>query len=241
MTEARDEPPVSLDDYCAALRRRLGSERHFRSDWVLCDEHRHVQRAYAADYQRARVDLHALFGEDRANLERFELFLIIDGRIKSVDWPRSGTPVERARSYVRGLNNRAALDDAQLAAIALQHFLRPEILALAGARSRRAVELTWMTVERPSIRVGVAVEEEPGAFCLYEDQAAARYARGEVFERIAEAVEDATGCHCDGEMVQAVRENTVDAPAVPDSTASLIRFGCDVAGRFKLFARWPGA
>lgn len=225
-------PALRLAELSATLRaRKAGPDGQLREreDWVLIDADDTV--LWVEDWGLvARMRLNELFDADPSAVECMRLLLLIDGTQLRCDWPRRGTPRERALALVRCLNGRDDWDPNELAVTVRHHYLRgvPATLQLDGA-SLRGVWLTWMGPGEPRIPVGMAVCLASRRWALLADERTPALSEPEALHRLAEGVTAFSG----EDVTAAAVEDILDRQPAGLTPASrlLARLAVSVAQR----------
>jgi hypothetical protein len=209
------------------LRLRFGDIGEHRAEhWVLIDEHENV--LWDVPWRAlARARLNALFDEQPARALRLRLVLLREGHVRLVDWPRRGTPVERARALVRRFQLRCDVDPEQARALARGYYLR---LQRASTRDDSAFMVAWYTEDAELAPTGLIYKEVGKDWRLLTDDAQRRLPEQEVLRRIAEAATMFAGRPVDATDVAtaAARSGALRPDA---ATAFVMAVGVEVARR----------
>lgn len=162
--------------------------------WAIVDAGGAVIEAHER-IDDARAALHAFFDEDPGLTAQLRCVLVRFGREARIEWPRRGTPAERARALVRTLAFMPPGAGAwRLKHAARDHYLRARVLAMpAGGPRMLTAQLTWMSERSRCEPVGFLTYRrtgpEPGgewSACLPDGEG--RPGEEEVCARVAEAM-----------------------------------------------------
>ena len=182
---------LSLSEYAYAAAQRAGhsAQRHApRWEWVLVDE-REVVLAVFQSHSEAVTDLNSRFDADPATVFRLRMVLFDESGATHDEWPRGGSPVERAGALARHL--AVELPDVELDAFVAAHYLRGERgWAYLAGEQRRCVELWWYADSGGDPDpVGLLVERaEEGAWQFFVDGRGAGLSQSQVNQRVAQVM-----------------------------------------------------
>jgi hypothetical protein len=233
-------PPrsVSLTEFAAAARSRSGSSGDYvvrRAEYVIVNEDDEIVEAmpealgtsdYARSYLNARID------DDPAALS-WRLLVLINGVVEYQDWPRRGSPAERAIAVARKLSLNSV--DVDLVEFARESYLRAEIgrLQLSGL-SVRVLSVWWFDHAGEPEPVGLLIERSDNLWGALIDSRAKALPAHEVDARIAEAVRQfmLADKGWDAEGVGIVRDHLAQANwSSSNLDWLLVAFALDIADR----------
>jgi hypothetical protein len=227
--------PLRLSELKATLRaRHAGPQGHLQRSvsWVLVDSEDMV--LWVEEWRQvARARLNELFDEDASAVERLQLRLLVDGAEERCDWPRRGTPRERALSLVRHLNGHDIWDSDALATTVRNHYLRgtPATVEVDGA-ALPGLWLTWLSA-RERVPVGMAVCLGSRRWVLLADERTPALSDTEALGRLTEGVTAFSG----EEVTAAAVQDILDRKPAGLTPASrlLARLAVNVAQRLGAF------
>lgn len=232
---SEDLAPLRLPELKATLRaRHAGPEGQLQrcTRWVLVDNDDTVLWVEGWGHF-ARARLNDLFDEDASAVERLRLLLLVDGSEERCDWPRRGTPRERALSLVRHLNGHDIWDPNAAATTVRNHYLRgtPATVEYRGA-ALPGLWLTWLSACEP-VPVGMAVCFGSRNWVLLADERTPAVGQPEARRRLAEGVTAFSG----EEITAAAVQDILDGKPAGLTPASrlLARLAVNVSQRLGTF------
>lgn len=231
-----DEEVVTLAEFAASFGREAGDTLLPglpREDLVLVDGDDRVLASFA-HLVYGRTALNKRIDQDPSALS-LRLLRIVNGQVEYQDWPRRGTPAERACALARRLHGGSP---AGLVETVRGVYLRGRLGELKLAEeTRRVLELWWFTPSGEHEDVGLLVENTAGGWDAHIHNDARGLATKEVDNRIAEAMEDLLpGLAWESQSVGALRACIDDDAgyACGALASHLALFALDVARRLSV-------
>lgn len=184
---------VALPDYAYAVARVAGrspdGRRHPWREWVLVDEDDAVLEVFGSR-KPAVAELNERFDADPTTVECLRLVVMEHGRCAYEEWPRGGSPAERAGAFARHLVCTHPLGDDDVCEWVRGYFLRGELgRAHIAGEERRSVELWWYACGGEHHPVGLLVERlEEGAWQLLLDGRTRGLTQAQLHRRIAQVM-----------------------------------------------------
>jgi hypothetical protein len=192
---AESAPTLTLSDYAYARQRDAGrgvrSGAHSHSEWVLVDEQDVVLEVFQGPEPGAAA-LNTRFDADPTSIARLRLVVIGHGGDQRDEWPRGGSPAERAGALARRLNTLTQLTEDVLEEGVRGHYLRSSGVGHIELddKHHRCLELWWYQPDGEQETVGLLVERlDEGAWQLLLDGRTRGLERAQLHQRIAQVME----------------------------------------------------
>jgi hypothetical protein len=226
----RGERPLSLQEFADAQRARLIGADTTDEQWVAVGEEEVVlwTETYRDD---ARRRLFERFERDPGELDTTRLLCVRGGEVTFTDWPRGGTPMERALALGRRLGGIAERGDV-LVEHAAAHYLRAAVCTLQYSHPvppATVLALSWFDTSGAIVPVGLLREDERGGWQLFADARTPELSDAQVIQRIAEWAGHHTGANITADQVRALAD--FGEELMPTAANALVRCGLDLAKR----------
>ena len=226
----RDERPLSLREFADAQSARLIGAHTADEQWVAVSEE-DVVLWTETDRDDARRRLLERFDRDPGELDTTRLLCVHSGEVTFTEWPRGGTPRERALALGRRLGGVAERGDV-LVEHAAAHYLRAGLCSLHYSDPvppAAVLQLSWLDTSGATVPVGLLCEDERGRWQLFADESTPELSEPQVIQRLAEWAEHHTGANITPDHLHALSDYGEDL--MPIATAALVRCGLDLAKR----------
>lgn len=228
-------PQLRLAAYAEVVRAQNSLTGTATTHWVAVDAD-DIVLWEEEDRDDARRRLTAEFDSDPAAQERVRLLGVRASGEHFVEWPRGGTPRERAVALRRRLNDMSVgLEGAHIVEHAAAHYLRASMCALehsAPAPPSRVVHLSWLDATGATVPVGLLLQDERGGWRLLADERTPELGEFEVRRRIAQWASHLTAAKIEAMHVQTIADG--DTNLLPPMTQQLIEGAINLARRLSL-------